>query len=449
MNPNAAPYKITFAMEKISKDTSITSSSPPQLFRGSMITAADYLRQLRMMEERHNKPEDYRPQPDSINLPQSSICISSSVSDFPQRDLRSKVIRYSKAELLQIQETVLHAVAHGPVVDVPPFKGVPVSLAGLLRLPYALEYIDIEASVALAKNTGLCAHPTSWGMPGVETAISSGFAIFSFDDSPMGVAVDRARAGNTKNLNELNRGPGTHLCPICAHACGPCAVLDPVFRQITQRLLRTRLGACLLQSDNVVWAQLQLALVFESKKSSLRMRLLAEKHPAVVRRVGEYLYGEGYHLRLPVVTAHNEWRELTKMLKFDAIRDNLTRIKTDLSKRWRQYHTPFEQFVFFFSFRDDRPKGVVKNVVTQSVKPGMVAILTGDLMAMYLLHKLGFFIPPDYYWEVFLFMKRSVGKHGTPQDLVRHFALHLSSKQCPNIFNPVENIRIGTKGFVS
>ncbi|CCW63055.1 unnamed protein product [Phytomonas sp. EM1] len=440
MNPNAIPYKVTLPVGEISKSASVTSSSRSPLLRSATLTSTDRPRQLQGTKEQLDKNERHQLQRNQLNTPQSSSSVSSSSLDLLQQDQRTAVIRYTRAELLQVQKAVLQDVAQGPIVDMPPFKGVPLLLTPFLKLAYALEYIDVEASIARARDAGTQGHEIPCGVSVMATGVSPASVMPSSSPFLIDSVVDQKRAKNNNTHSHDHCGVRTHPCLICMQGCSPCPMLSTLLRQITQQLLRARLSACLLQSNEVVWAQLQLALVFEAKKSSLRMRLLAEKHPEVVRKVAEYLYGEGYHLRLPAVTAHDEWTQLMKMLKYDAIRDNATRIKTDLSKRWRRYHTPFEQFVFFFSFRDDRPNGAVRNVVTRSVKPGMVAILTGDLVAMYLLHKLGFFIPPDYYWEVFPFMKRSVGKHAAPQVLVRHFALYLSSKQCPDIYNPVENL---------
>lgn len=229
-------------------------------------------------------------------------------------------------------------------------------------------------------------------------------------------------------------------CVHCASARvhrEPCPAVSMLMQQVHRLVLRSKYGACLMQTGEVVWGLLQLALVFEVKQSSLRMRRLAERCPAAVRVVAEYLCGDGYHMPLPAVTDHEAWSGLSQLLCFDAIRDNRTRIKTDLSKHWRRRRTPFEQFVFFFTHRDDRPRVQVRNIITRSVKPGMVAMLSGDVVAMVLLSRLGFFVPPDKYWRVYPFLKQSLGEDTLLYSVVRHLARYLSCTQDPNMYDPI------------
>lgn len=140
---------------------------------------------------------------------------------------------------------------------------------------------------------------------------------------------------------------------------------------------------------------------------------------------------------LPAITDHDAWSVLLHLLCFDAIRDNCTRVVTDLSRHWRRRTTAFEQFVYFFAFRDDRPQSRVRNIITRSVKPGMVAMLSGDMVAMTLLHYLGFYTPHDYYWQVYPFLQQALGHSATYYDVIRHLGHYLSCKQDKNLYNPL------------
>lgn len=306
-------------------------------------------------------------------------------------------------------------ITRGPIVEHPPFLKVPESFAHLLELPHALEYVNVDAATRLVEHR-FYASPL----------LSSSSAAGSGQEGHDGDDDDIAHA-------RLFR------CAVCAEGGPqPCPALHRIIQRAAKFAMSTKLGAALMQPPLVVQSLLQLALVFEAKQSSLRLRLLAERSPRVVHLVEEYLCGEGYHLPLPTVTAHEEWAAMNTMLKFDAIRDNKTRIITDLSKHWKKRRTQFEQFVHFFAFRDARPVGRVKNLITDSVKPGMVAMLMGDVTAVLLLHRLGFFIPPDYYWSVYPFLRQALGEGTLAYDVVRHLGMYCSSAQPKDMYNPVE-----------
>lgn len=318
-------------------------------------------------------------------------------------------LRYTAEQLLAIRPAAIHTVEHGPIVDDSPFLKIPAAFAPLLHIPHALEFLDVDGATALVEKlpytNALTAQPP----------LSS-----SQDFLPM-------------------NGGGYH-CLLCAQGReAPCPALGSIVANAKKYILSTKRGVCLMQSANVVQGLLQLALVFESKRSSMRLRLLAEKKPHIAQIIKEYLCGDGYHIPLPPITAHDEWRAMMRALCFDALRDNRTRIVTDLSKHWKKRQTPFEQFVFFFSFRDDRPLGEVKNVLTRSVKPGIAAMLCGDVAAMLVLHNLNFFIPPDYYWSLFPFLAQALGEGTVIYDVVRHLATYLYARQSPHLFNPIES----------
>lgn len=163
---------------------------------------------------------------------------------------------------------------------------------------------------------------------------------------------------------------------------------------------------CLTQPASVFRSLLQMSLVLEFKRGSARLRWITEQSPCIADRIRGFLCGEDTpFVPLPPVTAHEEWEEMLALMGFDAIRDNRTRIITDFSRHWKRRTIPYEQFVFFYAFRDHLPPAPVKNIVTRSVKPGMVAMLSMNAQAMWLLHHHEFFIPEDHYWDVFRFLE--------------------------------------------
>ncbi|CAD2217830.1 hypothetical protein, conserved [Angomonas deanei] len=311
--------------------------------------------------------------------------------------------RYTVDEIRALEEVSLQRIRQGFIVDSPPFLKIPYDFAQLLHAPHALEFLDVDSASALVEG---CRY-----------------------SSPL-----------TTDFANHNLSIYDYTCPTCSAGELPCEAAAEVLRDVKRRLLGTRLGAILLQGPEVVWGQIQLALVFEMKQSSLRLRMLAEKNPGIPRLVGEYLYGEGYHILIPPVTAHDDWADMNSLLKFDFILKNKTRVKTDLSKQWRKRNTQFEQFAYFFSFRDDVPEqNSTLNMITRSVKPGMIAMLSGDIAAMVLLANLEFLIPYDYFWSVFPFLDDAFGSDSPQYSLIRHVGLYLSSKQKSNKFNPIVN----------
>lgn len=163
-------------------------------------------------------------------------------------------------------------------------------------------------------------------------------------------------------------------------------------------------GPFLAQSGDTVQGLLQIELTFRFKRTNMRLQHIAHNHPNIVRLVQEYLCGEGFHIRCPPITDHILWKSLLERLRFDWIRDNKTRIFTELSKQWKKINTPFEQFCHFFFFRTARPAHECKGMLTHAQKPVIVATLTGDVDAVVQLADLGFFVPPDYYWQLLSFM---------------------------------------------
>ncbi|KEG13994.1 hypothetical protein DQ04_00681180 [Trypanosoma grayi] len=307
-------------------------------------------------------------------------------------------LTYSRAMLKEIEPSVADSICFAPLTEVQPTLRVPLDFAALLKLPHALELLNVGHVVSLVQS-------------------------------------------GQRRVTGRGQSP---RCIQCQEGPEACAGIRDLVASAVRRAASSRLGAALLQSGDVLRGLLQLALVFEARQSSLRLRALAERHPSVVDRIRQYLCGEGYHLPLPSVTAHEEWQALNSMLKFDWVRDNRTRIFTEISKRWKKRHTQFEQFVHFFEFRDDRPVHPVKNMLTHSAKPVLVSVLSGDVLAVVLLARLGFFVPPDYYWDIFPFFAESLrapGSDGHMYDLMRHLCLHLAERQNAlhgDLFNPID-----------
>lgn len=332
------------------------------------------------------------------------------IPTFTRAPLRRHV--YSRAILKSLERDAVKAICEAPLTDVPSLSRVPVGFAALLTLPSATEWLNV-AHVQLLVRRGR-----------------------------RSARHDVRRDGSRDKVGAASEGKKVS-CHKCQQGPGPCAAIRDVVAAAVRRAASDRLGAALLQPGDVVRGLLQMALVFEARQSSLRLRALAERCPDVVDRVRQFLCGEGFHLPLPRVTAHQEWKTLNLMLKFDWIRDSRTRIFTEISKRWKKRHTQFEQFVYFFEYRDDRPVYPVKNMLTQSTKPVLVSVLSGDVLAVVLLARLGFFVPPDYYWDIFAFFEESLLRKSRDKrayHLMRHLCLHLAERQSAlrgDVFNPI------------
>ncbi|CBH16233.1 hypothetical protein, conserved [Trypanosoma brucei gambiense DAL972] len=312
---------------------------------------------------------------------------------------------YSRAELKRIELSVVESIRRAPRTGVPSASALPVDFAALFaRLPHAHEVLDVEHVAKLVED-------------------------------------GREPVDGTRALIEGNRQP---LCPECANGPEACEEVRGIVAGAVRRAASNRLSAVLLQSGNVVWGLIQLTLVFEAKQSSLRLRVLAERHPNIVSLIREYLCGEGYHLPLPKITEHKQWQELNSILKFDWIRDNRTRVFTEISRRWKQRHTQFEQFVHFFGYRDAKPQHQVKNMLTNCAKPVFISILSGDIVAVVLLARLEFFVPPDYYWDIFPYFAETLlkkGSDGKTYAVMRHLCQHFHERQQSlrkDVYNPIE-----------
>ncbi|RNF15603.1 uncharacterized protein Tco025E_05467 [Trypanosoma conorhini] len=326
---------------------------------------------------------------------------------------------YTRATLKNVELAVIESISSAPLTDAQSTLRTPTDFAALLNLPCAIEWLDVAHVVSLVRRGQRLAR-----------------------NDPPHAASPGQREENTRGKRPC--------CIQCRQGPEACPLISEVVTNSVRRATCSRLGAAMLQSGDVVWGLLQMALVFEARQSSLRLRTLAERHPEVVDRIRQYLCGEGYHLPLPSVTAHEQWQALNSMLKFDWIRDSRTRIFTEISKRWKKRHTQFEQFVHFFEYRDDRPLHPVKNMLTHSAKPVLVSVLSGDVLAVVLLARLGFFVPPDYYWDIFPFFSQALlmgNGDGQMYHLMRHLCLHLEERQralCRDVYNPIAPPRVNT-----
>ncbi|KAG5469306.1 hypothetical protein LSCM1_02521 [Leishmania martiniquensis] len=432
MNPSAAAYVPSPVIVRTLAERRATppitaplpsespGTSPRPLTRAAVVamTAAERLRNARRKEAYKRQPSAATSVPaTSIQTLSSPMRASATDAAVPLQMSPPPVsqgamfIRYSKQQLLSLRAAAIQQVMCGRVVEHPQLLKIPESFAPLLELPFAVEYVHTDAAVQLVEHRRRESPPSS------------------------------SSSNSVAHSEHLAAEASARLfpCDVCSQGGPhPCPAIQQILQRVTRQVMTTTLGAALIQPALVVESLLRLALVFDAKQSSLRLRMLAQKSPRVVHLVEEYLCGEGYHLPLPPVTAHEDWVTLNGILKFDAIRNNETRVITDLSKHWKKRRTPFEQFIFFFAFRDARPVRPAKNIITSSVKPGMVAMLTGDVRAMILLHRLGFFIPPDYYWTVFPFLRQALGEGTLTYDAVRHLGLYLSSAQSADMYNPVE-----------
>ncbi|KAH9578315.1 hypothetical protein LSM04_001880 [Trypanosoma melophagium] len=322
---------------------------------------------------------------------------------------------YSRAALKEIELSVVENIRSASLAKIKLIPPAPVNFVSLVKLPSALEFLNVDHVVTLVRSG--------------ECSTNAKTPLWSSRVQP-----------NTLSSSTRSVLPHPNQCQ---DGLEGCPIIQEVISSAVRKAASSRLGALLLQSGDVVLGLLQLALVFEARQSSLRLRLLAEQHPNVVNRIKEYLCGEGYHLPLPSVISHEDWQTLNSILKFDWIRDNRTRIFTEISKRWKKRHTQFEQFVHFFEYRDDRPLHPVKNMLTHSTTPVLVSVLSGDVMAVVLLARLGFFVPPDYYWDIFSFFAESLlpkSSDGEMYNLMRHLCLHLAERQQAlrgDVFNPI------------
>jgi len=269
---------------------------------------------------------------------------------------RAEKRRYSRADLLKLRNVGNQRIRNSGVVDSPPFTRVPKSVLPLLALRNFQEFVDVDALSSLVSDL----HPT----------------------------------------NDL----GNRYCLNCSRGPQPCPAVADAIDTVRTRLRSTRLGAFVQQGWLVVSTEVLLQLVFYSKVSKIALRGVAQRAPKVVQLVRSFLTGaEKPAVRTPAVTDHGEWNALMALLSFDAIRDNRTKLYTDISRNWIRSRTPFEQFAHFLYFCEARPIHPVRNMLINAQKPTMVAVLTQNSDAFVALADLGFLIPPDFYWDLPIF----------------------------------------------
>jgi hypothetical protein len=299
---------------------------------------------------------------------------------------------YTRAELLALRAASLALERSRGVTSAHPFTHIPASLPPLLQCRHFEEFVDIDAASSLVEDVPL-----------------------SIDPSLV-----------------------NYFCVECANGPTSCARIAELIVGVRRKMQQTRIGAFLFQAGDVVMGLVQLQLVFESRKTSMKMKILAEKAKDAVAVIRQFLCGEGFHVLPPPVSQHDQWRRMMQLLMFDWIRDNRTRIFTELSKFWKKSHTQFEQFAHFLFYRDDRPAHAVKNMLTHSQKPVMVSVVGGSVDAVVLLSELGFFVPPDYFWASFPFFRETL--EGPTGRILRHLCVHYYQRQSTRgsaLFNPI------------
>ena len=320
------------------------------------------------------------------------MSLNPGASSFVPRWLKKTKRVMTREEIRALRDPALALERSRGVTTFHPFTHIPHSLPPLLQCRHFEEFVDVDAASSLVED--------------------------------IQVAVDPSLVN--------------YYCVECAQGPNPCGRVADLIVGVRRKLQQTRIGAFLFQPGDVVMGLVQLHLVFESRKTSMKMKLLAEKAKDAVTRIREFLCGEGFHVLPPPVAQHDQWRRMMQLLMFDWIRDNRTRIFTELSKYWKKSHTQFEQFAHFLFYRDDRPAHVVRNMLTHSQKPVMVAVIGGSLDAVVVLSELGFFVPPDYFWASFPFFKETL--EGTMGHVLRHLCVHYYQRQSTRStspFNPI------------
>lgn len=213
-----------------------------------------------------------------------------------------------------------------------------------------------------------------------------------------------------------------YYCVTCASNNKPCASVQLIIDNVMRHERQSALGAFFMQNPAVVGYSLLVLQVFEGKRTSMRMRTLKEKCPKVPGIVKQFLCGDGFHIPPPSIAAHEKWQVLLERLKFTWIRDNRTRIYTELSRNWKRTHSPFEQFMHFYFFRTAMPFHKTKGMLLHRQKPVIIACLAGDIEAVVLLCELGFEVPSDLLWERLPYFKEYLDPK--VYCVLRHLCVH-------------------------
>lgn len=222
--------------------------------------------------------------------------------------------------------------------------------------------------------------------------------------------------------------PATNFyCVKCASDAIPCEPVHLIIDNVMRHERKTSLGAFFMQSPEVVGYSLLLLQVFEGKRTSTKLRTLKEMCPKVPGLVKEFLCGGGFHISPPPIAASEKWDILLERLKFTWIRDNRTRIFTELSRHWKRSHSPFEQFMHFFFYRKAVPLHKTKGMMLHRQKPVIVACLAGDIEATVLLCELGFEVPSDLMWERLPYFKECLDPK--LYCVLRHLCVHYFRQQ--------------------
>ena len=312
---------------------------------------------------------------------------------------RPHVLRRTNQEMRCIKDVVLLHIQHEGSTSHPPYRDIPVTLVPYLSLPRYFEYIDMENATKLVEGS-----------------------------RRIGTIVEEDPAAK-------------YFCTQCANSSLGCDIIRCIISAARKRIQQCMKGGSFLcQGADVVFSLVQLKLVFESKRTSLKLRHVAIHYPSVVRLVEDFLCGEGFHIPAPALVKHEEWRNLLEITRFDYIRDNRTRILSETSKYWKKSNSAFEQFAYFLNMRDAVPLQHTKGLLTHAQKPVLVAALVGDIEATVILCDLGFFVPPDYFWGTFNFLKEKFEEDPIRFGVLRHLLVYYFQQSCLSgveKFNPI------------
>lgn len=190
----------------------------------------------------------------------------------------------------------------------------------------------------------------------------------------------------------------------------PSVMVAPLLQSCCARE-RTLFNGFLAQPGDVVEAELTVQMVFFRPSTSHRLHAAAKASHAVVSTVRAFLMGESAAASVVLPPDPSDdalWESMLAHLRFDWIRDNRTRLYTELSKQWKKRHTPFEQFAHFFGYRKDTPYYPTKGMLTHSQKPVIVACIAGDLQAVVALCELGFEVPSESIWNALPFFREAL-----------------------------------------
>ena len=378
------------------------------------VDAAPYQPRMstKLMAKHHIKlPEattpPQKPAADPMQAPPPANAPSSSSSGgFSSKSpkFKGKPLKYTQSQLLAVKKDVWKRLSEAAEteerVDHPPFHGVPKSFVPFFNIERAhLDIINWESPLMAMNHTG----PPP-----------------PYDRDQRSV---RPRSGS--NGGE-NADIPSHHCITCANIrSGACDFIASVVQAAKNREKAHGHGF-LSQGGEVIHSAVALLLTFDHRQTSRKMKKLAEKYPKVKSLVNEFLCGEGFHIPPPNIADEEAWGRLISRLRLDWIRDNRTKVYTELSKYWKRSHTQFEQFAHLLFYRDAMPNFQTKGMITHSQKPVLVACIAGDVDAVVLLAEMGFFVLADVFWDMLPYFKELNPRTYTT---LRHLCVYYFKKQ--------------------